>query len=418
MNSKIKNTIEELVLENVISNEVAQKIEAYYSSKKNETPNRLFVIFAVIGSALVGLGIILILAHNWDNFSKALKTGFAFLPLLIGQFLVGFSILNSKSASWQEASGVFLFFTVGSSIALISQIYNISGSLSSFLLTWVLLCFPLIYLIKSNALVILHIIFSSYYAIDYGYFEGHTPWLYLLLLAVMLPYYMQILKYKLESNLTSVFNWLLPLSIIIVLGTFIVDYGNMGFLMYILLFGLFYNIGKFTFFNMLKLRQNGYLVLGSLGTVIMLLTSSFDWLWVTNFTKGIIYNSQEFYISSTIFLGVLGVLIYNCTRHEFNKFNLFQYVFILFSLIFFINFNESNIPVTLINILLLALGVMAIKIGADQRHFGILNYGLLIITLLIACRFFDTSISFVIRGIMFVAVGMSFFFANYLMLKK
>ncbi len=38
--------------------------------------------------------------------------------------------------------------------------------------------------------------------------------------------------------------------------------------------------------------------------------------------------------------------------------------------------------------------------------------------MLIACRFFDTEISFVIRGLLFVVIGIGFFGANYLMHKK
>jgi len=36
----------------------------------------------------------------------------------------------------------------------------------------------------------------------------------------------------------------------------------------------------------------------------------------------------------------------------------------------------------------------------------------------VVCRFFDTNISFVLRGLMFVAVGAGFFFANSRLIKK
>src|SRR2546425_5209988 len=39
-------------------------IRAYYKSKSENPHNRLFVVFAVLGAILVGLGIILIIAHN------------------------------------------------------------------------------------------------------------------------------------------------------------------------------------------------------------------------------------------------------------------------------------------------------------------------------------------------------------------
>ncbi|MFT4806136.1 MAG: putative membrane protein, partial [Psychroserpens sp.] len=184
MNSKLIKDLPDLVTNDVISQDVASKIEQYYLAKQQQTPNRLFTVFGVLGSLLVGLGIILILAHNWDNFPRGAKTILAFLPLVIGQCFVVFSILKKKSVAWKEASGTFLFFTIGSSIALVSQIYNIPGNLSTYILTWIILSLPLIYLLKSNAVAILNMICITYYACELGYgfgSFGHTPWLYLVM---------------------------------------------------------------------------------------------------------------------------------------------------------------------------------------------------------------------------------------------
>lgn len=421
MNSKIQSEIKELVEQQVISEGIASKIEAYYQSKKDNAPNRLFTVFGVLGALLVGLGIILILAHNWDDFSRSMKTFFAFFPLVIGHGFVGFSILKNKTKVWKEASGTFLFFAVGSSMSLISQIYNIPGSVSSFLLTWILLCAPLIYLLKSHMLAILHILFMTYYATDYGYSflsSSNTPWFYILLLAIAVPYYLQLLKNNIDANITSIFNWLLPLSLIIVLGTFIDKIGEFGVLMYVCLFGLFYNIGKMPLFDNRKLRRNGYLILGSLGTIYMLIITSFDWLWKDRIKNTLDINSQEFYVSLVIFLMAFGVLVYSYSKSWIKRYNLSHYIFVIFSVIFFIGFGNKFIPLTLINLLILIIALITIKIGADKFHFGILNYGLLIIAILIVCRFFDTDMSFVLRGLLFVGFGLGFFLANYLMLKK
>ena len=419
MNSKIQNDINELVEAQIISSEVAVNIENYYQSKKTDSPNRLFTVFAVLGSTLVGLGIILILAHNWDHFSRSVKTMFAFAPLILGQFFVGYSILKKKSTTWKESSGVFLFFAVGASMALVSQIYNIPGNFSSYMLTWILLCAPLIYLLKSHALAILHIVFATNYACAFGYFDGNdTPWLFLLLLAILLPHYYQLLKHKSAHNITSIFNWLLPLSVVVVLGAFVDRSGEFGFLMYVIFFGLLYNIGKMPFFNNQKLRRNGYLVLGSLGTIYMLMLTSFEWLWQDILRHDLIFGTQEFYVSIVLFLITLGVLVYSYSKQWIQSFNLFQYAFIIFTIIFFIGLSGSILPTVLINLIVLVLGIVTIKIGADKFHFGILNYGLLIITALIVCRFFDTNMSFVIRGLLFVSVGVGFFITNYMMLKK
>jgi len=419
MNSRLIKDIPELLENSVISKDVANAIETYYNSKNEGKSNRLFTVFGVLGATLVGLGIILILAHNWDDFSRTVKTIWAFLPLIIGQLFAGFSIIRNKGETWKEASGVFLFFAVGASIALISQVYNIPGNLSSFLLTWILLCVPLIYLLKSKAVAILHIVFATYYVFEYGYAGGsHTPWYYLLFLAVLAPFYLQLLRHQARSNITSIFNWLIPLSMTICLGAFVGRGGDKyGFLMYVILFGIFYSIGKMPYFREQKLRRNGYLVIGSLGTIITLLFATFKWFW-DDMTTGSSVDTQTTIIASVLFIVALAILAYSYSKKWVKGFHLFQFVFIIFAVLFFIGMAHVTLPTILVNLLVLSLGLIAIKIGTDQFHFGILNYGLLIVTSLVICRFFDTNMTFVIRGLLFIIVGVGFFLTNYIMLKK
>jgi len=420
MNSKFLQELPDLVRNQVISEAVASDIQAYYQSKQTDSPNKLYTVFGVLGSLLVGLGIILILAHNWDNFTRAAKTIFALLPMVLGQISIGFSIFKRKSATWKEASGTFLFFAVGSSIALVSQIYNIPGDLSSYVLTWILLCLPLVYLLNSHSVAILHIAFSTFYAcvVGYGYTtSGESPWLYLGLLAFVLPHYLKLLKEHPEGNITSIFNWILPLSIVITLGAFVEDEGDFALLMYMILFGLFYTLGKIPLFNEQKLRRNGYLIFGSLGTIFLLLLTSFRWIWDFGMDD-LDMVSQEFIISSVLFVICSLLLWHSYSKKWIEGFNLFPFVYIGFTVLFFLGMANAIIPVILVNLLVFALGLVTIKIGTDKFHFGILNYGLLIITALVVCRFFDTDMSYVIRGLLFVSVGIGFFLTNYAMLKR
>ncbi|MEL6653878.1 MAG: hypothetical protein AAFQ87_24040, partial [Bacteroidota bacterium] len=95
-----------------------------------------------------------------------------------------------------------------------------------------------------------------------------------------------------------------------------------------------------------------------------------------------------------------------------------EVAFLLYALVFLLGFQLPTIARVLVNLLILATGVLTVLEGARKDHLGYLNYGLLIITALIVSRFFDEEISFVLRGILFVFVGASFFTANYLMIKK
>lgn len=420
MNSNFKKELSKLIADDVISVEIAEKIDNYYNSKQEPQSNKLLSIFGVIGSLLVGLGIILVLAHNWDNFSKLTKTIFAFIPLVIGQIAVGYSLLKKKSSTWLESSGTFLFLAVGSSISLISQIYNIPGNLGSFLLTWLILCLPLVYLLKSKSVFILCLVFATYYACELGYANWNnikTPWMYLLVIIALLPFYITQLKYKLEHNLSTVFNFLLPLSLLISFGTFVK--GNYQFIVitYVIFFGFLYNLGKLNFFNTLRIRRNGFILLGSLGLLVTMLVLSFKGFWNGRllFQK---INNHDLIVAIVILMATIGLLFYNKKASIFKWNSLFEYASLLIAMTYVVGNFNNLISSTLVNLIIFILGVSTIKKGADKMNFGILNYGMLIITLLIICRFFDTEMTFVVRGLLFILVGIGFFATNFLMVKK
>ena len=107
----ILKDIPDLIKADVITQDTADKIRNYYENKSGSSTNRLFIVFGILGSILVGLGIILIIAHNWDELSKEIKTFFAFLPLLAGQILCGFVLIKKQdSIAWRESGSAFLFF--------------------------------------------------------------------------------------------------------------------------------------------------------------------------------------------------------------------------------------------------------------------------------------------------------------------
>lgn len=417
MSSKFIKELPELVREEVISVETSGRISAYYSEKKDQSPNRLMTIFGVLGSVLIGLGIILMIAHNWDDLSKSIKTMFAFIPLLMGQVAVGFSILKKKSAVWKEASGTFLFFAVGSGMALISQIYNIPGDFSNYLLTWVLLCVPLVYLLKSNALWVLNLVFISYYACEYGFGSQNMPLMYLAIIIGLLPFYLLKIKNDHLSNLVAVISWLLPLSLITVLGAFIKTEWELLPLLYLLLFSTLYLLGKLPFLVNEQLRKNGYLVIGSIGAVVLLLLFSFKWIFKELITR-VSFSSEEFIIAILLFVISTVVFVYNRKRIKKEGFNLFLYIGVLFPMMCLIGEVSVNAAVIGVNVLVFLLGLTTIKKGIDQHHFGISNYGLLILSSLIVCRFFDTNIGFELKGLLFVLIGVGFFVVNYMMLKR
>lgn len=418
------NDIPELVQAGILSSETAEKIRDYYKTKESTSHNRLFIVFGILGALLMGLGIILILAHNWDEFSRAVKTGFAFLPLIIGQVLCVYILFKKADAvTWRESGAVFLFFAVGASISLVAQIYNIPGNLSAFLFTWMLLGLPLVYTMKSSAASLLYIIGITYYAAEIGYWtyptaESHLYWLLLLLI---LPHYYLLYKKSPHSNFMIFHNWFVPISVLIALGTVAKKTEELMPIAYMSLLGCYYLIGNNSYFKTQKRRNNGYLILGSLGTIALLLILSFDGFWTKLSGKRFLFNeliiTPEFWFALVFSLFALVLLYSQKRKNPLQNIQSQELVFLIFIPVFILGL-FSSVSVILINLLVFGIGIFTIRKGAKINHLGILNYGLGIITALVICRFFDTNLPFFIRGILFISVGIGFFAANYWMLKK
>ena len=426
----INKDIPELLNAGVISEQTADKIRGYYKSKDVTPPKtsvlnyRLMVVFGILGAILIGLGIILIIAHNWDELSRGTKTCLAFLPLLTGQGLCLYTLLKKEnSMAWVESSSTFLFFAVGACIALVSQVYNISGDGTSFILAWILLCLPVMYVMRSSTASLLYLIGITYFVSMTGYKKSPDLKTYIFwpLLFAAIPYYYMLYKRSPFGNFTGLHNWFIPVSLFIGLNSLILNNSdNIIAISYVGIAGIFYMLGNTPAFKDLKVRNNGPLVLGSLGTVIILFTLSFDNFWNslirTNYVLNELMSEQTFYITIIIGILYLALLVYQIRKRSLKEMHAIEPIFLLFIMIFIIGL-YSNASVILINILILFIGVMTVREGAQKDHLGILNYGLFLICVLISCRFFDTDISFVLRGVLFVLIGLGFLLTNYWMVK-
>ncbi len=421
---KILNDLPDLVKADVIDAETAGRIRQYYDTRRGASSNRLLIVFGILGALLVGLGIILIIAHNWDDFSRPVKTIFAFVPLVVGQVACAWVLAKRReSMAWREGSSVFLFFAVASSISLVSQIYNIPGELGAFLLTWMVLCVPLIYVMQSSATSLLCIAGITWYVCETAYwsYPFEDTYAYWPVFMACLPHYYFLVRDRPSSNFTLFHNWFIPLSLVITLMMF--EHSSEEFLLvaYMSLFGFLYLIGHLEVFPSQRLRNNGFKAVGSFGTVVLLLVLSFDELWEDLRRESIVLVEEmasiEFAVAGvmTVLAGVL--FVRHWTRMGTSGMRPAAPVFLVFVAIFFVGY-ISPMAVVMVNLLVFIIAVLTIREGARLDHLGVLNYGLMIIAVLVTCRFFDTDLTFITRGILFITVGAGFFVANYRMLQK
>jgi uncharacterized membrane protein len=410
----LKKDLAELLAHNVISLGTARDIERYYESKKQPAGNLLLTIFGIAGSALAGLGIILIFAHNWDNFTKPVKTGLAFLPLVLSQLFAAWCIVKKKNPAFKEPAATLVFFSVGAAISLVAQIYNLPGDMPSFLCTWALLCLPLVYVLYSQMCALLTVVFATWYTGAGPYGSHDIPYMYLVLVGLVLPYY--ILSYKKQpgSNFISFFGWVLPLSLMAVLGTFTEGYGLFSLALYMALGCLFYNLSNIPALAKQPRAIYGYRATGLGVMVLVLFISSFHTVWRVAGYWGLGGGRQ---------LAVWGILVVAALAAaamawQKGKSDLYILLTVIFPVLYATTFFNDSIPAIVANVALLALSVITISKGITRYHFGMLNLGLGLLAVLVACRFFDLDISFALRGLMFLGVGAGFFTANIILAKR
>jgi hypothetical protein len=145
---------------------------------------------------------------------------------------------------------------------------------------------------------------------------------------------------------------------------------------------------------------------------------SFEWFWVDTFKHA--YDTALYIEFRTTWITALMatvLLFFVQRRYRWQDINAKSIAFIIVLLLFLFHV-PPLISQVMVNLMLFFLGVFTITDGARKNRLDILNYGLLILTALILCRFFDLDISFVIRGLMFVTVGVGFFVANYAMIRR
>lgn len=415
-----RSDISEMLEKGVINGETARRIERFYADRDSLGQNRQLTVFAIIGAILTGLGLILIIAHNWDSFSRPVRTAFAFLPLILTQLLCAFVLFKKTDPQWREASSVLLFFSVGAVISLVGQIYNMYGNLNAFLLTWMLLSLPLIYIMRSGATSLLYLAGITFYGANAGYWtygEDVTNYYWALLIGAI-PYYYALYDKNPNSNFTRFHDWMLPLSVTIVLGSVASSNESVMFIAYMSLFAIFFLLGNLSLFQ--RRGNSVYTLLGSIGTACLLLAMTFEDFWesLRRDDRAEIFSSPEFVVSAALTIAAVILLLRQRKSRPEAGFQPPEVIFLFFIPVFIAGL-YLPIAAILMNLMAFAFGVLTIRKGMLLSHLGILNYGLLILAILVLCRFFDTDLSFVVRGIVFIVVGAGFFAANrYLILKR
>jgi len=160
--------------EGVIDPVQENKILARYSNRLEY--NRLINTIVAMGSILVGLGILLFIASNWDKLSRPVKIAIIFS--VISAFnLVGYYFRFIKKEYPALGEGFLLIgaFSFGAGIWLIAQMYQIHYNFSAGILFWILGILPVVYFFRSWMILALASVLSCFWLGSYNSYYFYRP---------------------------------------------------------------------------------------------------------------------------------------------------------------------------------------------------------------------------------------------------
>ena len=418
----------ELVAKGVLPSSSADSLRLHYQQEAAppaaSSRSIAVVIFSILGGLLISAGVILLFAHNWDQLGRPARTVLSFVPLLIGIFLTSLSLLRKNhSTALAEGAGAFHSIAVGACIALIGQTYQLSGDFPRFVLTWMLLVLPLVYLLRSTAVAILYVAGISTWAGNEVYDRATMVWLWPLL-ALVLPHYLQLIR----ENRFSGRAWWLSLAIALAVPV------NAAFQCDRLFF-VFWPTVLAGIFTSLYLAGCGwfrkpeapriahpFIFVGQAGILVLTIWLSYrgawDRSWYRSFSE---FSFRDWMIAEGVAYGccalALVLLALGWMRKANANFTAGLLPLIIIGGSYLLRFGVGW-TILLTNLYTLALGIVTIARGIRDLRLASLNAGLLMLAALVISRFFDSEIGFLFKGIAFIVVGAGFCVANVVLLKR
>jgi uncharacterized membrane protein len=429
----LRNELPGLVADGVLDEGAADRIRARYPEPAQLSGMRLAIIVcSLFGALLIGSGVILLLAHNWEHLGRAARTAIALLPLAVSQILAGWVIVRrGDSTAWREGSGTLLVLALATAIALVDQTYHTGGDLESFLWRWSLLMAPLPWLLNTSSVAIIFLASLTWWAGAAKAGRQEVVWLWPLAMAVV-PHIVSVLRADRRGLRAANLQWASAIFLCVAAGLGLEwRVPGLWILVYVGLFALMIAVGAAT-----RRDEDGFWrrpleFFGIAGSLVLWLILSFDEPW-RRIGWHHIRDDERFHEAASLFDVVLAVglplaalaavaFILDRRRHVLPMMWVVSVpvVAVVWPLVAASEDTDNRwIAALAFNLVLFGVGLATIAHGARHQHLGTVNLGMVVIAALVVVRFFDAEIGFVAKGLAFIVVGIGFLVANLIMSRR
>lgn len=418
-----------------------KKLITHFLNQRKTAGLKLFmVISSLMGAAFISAGIFAIISHNWDDFHKHVKGGLSLIPALAGLYFYFIAVFkHSESLIWKETSGLFLFFMIGASIALVSQTYHMDGDFNKFVKVWLLLSIPILYITKSSSIVPFYlglalnlaqpdIIWSWFFPSGIRVNE-QLIYFWLFFLALIPHYYFALNKTHKQQGIRVVFlTWVMAL-VLFVWAPFIFPGGTLFWLIGLIIFGYEFNRRFFNNNSFLQ-RPLDVFIYYLLGLVLVILAAAPEFSGGTYiYIKSIRWSQIGEYDAIKMIFFILGVLIFLASfawsvlkfsrEKEFNKHLSVVPFIVAIQLLFYyvateLNFDMLWIGDWLVYLFIIGFSIHCLADGSKKSNFSKIIYGFILISLFLWLRYTNSDMNFILKGFTFMLVGGFFFVLTYI----
>ncbi len=410
-----------LIEAGVLDESTALRLREHFGEPA-ESPARpvAIVLFSVLGATLVGGGVILLLAHNWPELSRPVRSVIAIVPLLISLGFAAHTLWRRRGSAWREGVSVGWILSLGAALALIEQTYQIGGGYETFMLRWLLLAMPVPWLLRSVSGLCLYLIGLAAWvpAAMWEFESGVGFWGLLLLVAPLLV--QRFLRHR-EKPGTVLLGWTTAGVLTFSLGLGLSDLAEeLWPVLYAILFGSFLVLGGYLSPSRSNAMLRPFRSAGVLGTSVLSLILSYEvvwqeWLQVPVDVSSLLRteNALQLLVAALLLAGLLAFLFVRRPR---------WYEWLWLAAIPVITLAclmpNASVAQLLLNAYLFVLGVGTITHGFRSESLRYANAGMAVLAALILARFFDSDVDMVIRGLVFIILGLGFFAVNWLLIRR
>lgn len=147
----------------------SEQSEAILNFEENRKSPYLYYSFLILGAVVIGIGVIAIIAANWEEIHDFVKLGFGLAVLAL---VAGLGFWKRENSNLLTVFIILYSILILGMIGLISQVYNLEGEYYQAAMLWCIL--SCLFLIATDSKTFLHLWILGFQIFIIGWIQEYT----------------------------------------------------------------------------------------------------------------------------------------------------------------------------------------------------------------------------------------------------